>query len=188
MNIDKRGMTIALGLAILATLSLGQMSALAILAISVGALLLVVGLWVSYRPASVFGFMTLAIGSGIAVDLNSLNEFSTLMSALVGILAPVYIAGLVALSSEIEGPVEVSVRNRPTLIIIAYTVICAFSVPIASVLVGLTAPNMSTHITMITEAAILLLVIAIAVILLTARTPKMRPEESSQEEAATEQA
>ncbi|OGS43207.1 MAG: hypothetical protein A3K76_05670 [Euryarchaeota archaeon RBG_13_57_23] len=186
MNIEKRGMTIALGLAVLATLSLGQMSALAILAISVGALLLVVGLWISYRPASVFGFMTLAIGSGIAVNFSSLTEFSTLMSAFLGILVPVYIAGWVALSSEIEGPIEISVRNRSTLITIVYTVICGFSVPIALSLIGLMAPNMSTHVSMITEAAIMLLVIAIAVILLTGRTPRARTQERSREEAASE--
>ena len=186
MNIKKRGMTIALGIAVMATLSLGEMSALAILAISVGALLLVVGLWISYRPASVFGFMTLAIGSGIAVDFSTLSEFSTLISAVIGILIPVYIVGWVALSSEIEGPVEINFRNRSTLITIVYTVICAFSVPIASLVVGLTAPNMSTHITMITEAAIMLLVIAIALVVLTSRTPKTRAEGSLPQEASSE--
>lgn len=186
MNVGKRGMTIALVIAVMATLSLGEMSALAILAISVGALLLVVGLWVSYRPASVFGFMTLAIGSGIAVDFSSLNESTTLLSAIVGILIPVYITGWVALCSEIEGSVEVNMRSRSTLITVAYTVVCAFSVPIASLVIGLTAPNISAHITMITQAAIMLLVIAVAVVLLTSRAPRTRVEGNPQGEATPE--
>ena len=187
MKIEKRGLTIALGLAVLAILSLGRMSAAGILAISVGTLLLAVGLWISYRPASVFGFMTLAIGSGLAIEFESVTEFSALMSASIGILVPVSIAGWVALSSEIEESIEIRIRNRATLLTIAYTAVCVFSVPIAALIIGLTVPNLSTHMTIITEAAIMLLAISTWVIVLTSRAPTKESMEHPVEERAAEQ-
>ncbi len=184
MKIEKRGLGIALGFAVLAILSLGRMSAAGILAISVGTLLLAVGLWISYRPASVFGFMTLAIGSGLAVDFDSVTDSSALMSAALGILVPVYITGWVALSSEIDEPIEISVRHRATLLTTAYTIVCVFSVPIGALILGLTAPNLSAHMTIITEAAIMLLAISIWVVVLTSRATGIKHPEPTLEERA----
>ena len=188
MKIQKRGLTIALGLAVLAILTLGQMSAVGILAISVGTFLLLLGLWISYRPAAVFGFMTLAVGSGLAVDFDSVTDVSTLMSAAVGILIPVYITGWVALSSEIDGPVNVSIFNRPTLLTIGYTMACVFSVPVASLVIGVLTPAMATHVNVVTEAALMLLVIAILVVALTSRNPRAVLQEPAPEEEASEAA
>jgi hypothetical protein len=188
MKIEKRGRLIALAISVLAILTLGAMSAPAILAISVGTLLVALGVTISFRAAAVFGFMTLAIGSGMAVEVESFTEVSSLTSAVLGILVPVYILAWVALSSEIEEPVEIDVKSRSTVITVVFTVLCTFSVPIVALLVGFIAPQISTHITLITEAAIMLLAIAISVVILTAKNPRTTASELPEIEPVPEQA
>lgn len=181
------GTRVKIGIAVAATvvvLMFGEMNPSALLAIIIGALLMVLGIYSLYRPAAVIGAMLAIIGAGVAVSVNSVTDVGSLLTAVLGLFVPVYVVMSCALWSEDEEGTELAPRRRPTVQAAGFAVVTLMSVPLVSLVLGVFFPAISIHMSIMSEAAIMLLATACGVIVMTGRVP--RTAVPTVEEAATE--
>jgi len=157
----------------------------AIIAVLAGAVLVVAGLLNSYKPAAVVGMLLASIGAASAIQINTLTEASTLVTAIIGLFLPVIVLSWLALSAEEE--IEIRIGRRPSLVTSAYAIVCLFSVPIVVLIGGLIQPAIATRISTMTELAIALFVSAAGAVALTSGTLPSPKAENVAEEEETEE-
>ncbi len=158
--------------AILVMLVFSQMNAGTLLAASVGAVLIMLGISMYYRPASVVGLMVTAAAVAISSNPGSLTEVPSLLAAVIGLLIPLYLLTWATLSSGSQEPGELRFRSRASLYTIIFMSACSVSVPIWVLLLGIVSPRISMAVSLLTEIAIVLAVATAGIILITAQAPK----------------
>ena len=183
-----RNARIIMGLAAIAViLMFSEMSAATLFATVVGAGLIMLGLVTFYRPASVIGLMITAAAGAISNNPGSLTSIPPVLNVVFGLLLPLYVLAWVSLSSGSEVPSELRIRSRASAFTILFMLVCALSVPVTALALGLFSPRFSMSMSVLTEIAVILGVTTTGIIVLTAQTPKRNPTTQQGPEAASEE-
>jgi len=148
-----------------------RITTLPLIAIAVGTAMVLLGIEYSYRVASFAGLLVVAATGGASVEITSLLELDTILTAMIGLLIPILVLVWLALSAEEGERQQVSVMKRPAAISLGYAFFCVWSVPIVILIMSLLIPTISMRITTITEAAIILIATIAGGVLLTRRKP-----------------
>ncbi len=171
-----RNAKMVLALAAIAIMLLfSEMRAGTLLAIAVGAGLVLLGLASYYRPASVVGFMIAAGGAAVSNNPGSLTVVASWLNAIFGILIPVYVLAWVALNSAQDQSYQMMLRSKASAYTLMFMLACLVSVPVVALLTGLVSPHFSTAMSILTEIAIVLTVVTAGLIMLTAQMPRSGP-------------
>lgn len=147
-------------------------SGMTLIGIVTGGATVLLGMTFSYRPASAIGVIIICATGAAAIQISTLTEVGTLITAAFGLVIPVIVLTLVSLSAEREEAASIILRKRPILRAAGYAVACLFAVPITVLLISFVAPGVSTRVATMTEAAILLVVTIGAGTALTWREPR----------------
>ena len=171
MNTSRPRMLLMFSTSIVAILVFSRMSSYSLFVLAFGAVIMLLAFVSYYRPAALFGLLIVAISATMSMELDTLIETAPLMTALVGLLLPMTLLTLFALSSEGDGENGYAQR-RPALVGVAYTGGCLLSVPVSIAAIGLVLPNVSLRFFGMTEISILLMFSAVLAIALTSREPE----------------
>jgi hypothetical protein len=171
MNRSRLRMLLLFSSSIVTILVFSRMSSYSLFVLAFGAFIMLLAFASYYRPAALFGLLIVAISATMSMEIDTLIETAPLMTALVGLLIPMTLLTLFALSSESDGE-DGYVQRRPALVGAAYTGCCLLSVPIVIAATGLVFPNMSLRFFGMTEISILLMFSAVLAIVLTSREPE----------------
>ncbi len=132
--------------------------------------MIVLGSFYWYRPGAMMGVVVVAIGAASSIQLDSVLEVGTVLTAVLGLLLPLFLLALQALGAE-QGDIRVtSIRSRPALQALLFGLACVMAVPAAVGLTSFVLPTMTMRLDVTAETAILLIAAAAGSILLTRRT------------------
>ena len=151
-------------LALLLTFS--SMNAYTLFLTILGAGIMALAFFSYYRPGAVLGLVLVVTSVAFSMDIETLVEASMLTTSILGLMLPVTLLTLFALSSEIESR-PLYRPKRPMLVAGAFALLCVLSVPLTTVLVGIVMPNVTAKFSVLTETAIVLLFVSVGVTLLT---------------------
>ncbi|MBN1677281.1 MAG: hypothetical protein JW880_01955 [Candidatus Thermoplasmatota archaeon] len=135
-----------------------------------GGTMILIGLFYSYRPGAIMGVVAVAIGAASSIQLDSVLEVGTVLTAILGLLLPVFLLALQALGAEDEDVRVTSIKGRPTLHALLFGLACVVAAPVFVGLTSLILPTMTMRLGGTAETAILLIAAAAGSILLTRRT------------------
>jgi hypothetical protein len=172
MVIDRRVKAIMALAAIAVILLFSQMTTGTLLGVAIGAGLILLGLASYYRPACLAGLVIAAGSAAMSNNPGSLTVIASWLNAVFGLFIPVYVLTWVALSSGAEDPYGFVLRSRANTYTAMFILACLLSVPIAALVIGLLAPQVSTAASVLMEIAIILTVATAGVIILTAQKPR----------------
>jgi len=152
---------------------------LTLIAMTVGTATTLMGMMYFYRQAAAIGILIISGAAAAAIEITSLTEVSTLLTATFGMVIPVIVLMLDALSAELDESTKIVVRRGPVLRIVGFVAASMISVPLVAFLTSIVAPGVATRLPVLTEAAIILVVAIAALTALTWREPKaVKPETS----------
>ena len=137
---------------------------LALLAISVGAITILFGIFFAYKPAAISGLLIFSIAAGVSIQIPTLTELGYIVMTMLGLLMPILVLFWLCLSDE-EGEAQVPVV-RPSLWAVAFAATCMLSVPLFVLIMGFLAPALSISLAILTEMAVMLLTATVLGVLL----------------------
>jgi hypothetical protein len=147
---------------------------LTLIALVLGGVLVVLGSLYSYKPGATTGVVIVAIGAASSIQLDSLLEVSTMLTAILGLLIPLFLLALHALGTE-QGDVRtMSIKIKPAIAALSFCFACILITPLAIGLMGLILPTMTVRLSGTAETAIVLLALAVGSMLLTRRTSEKK--------------
>lgn len=147
---------------------------LTLVALVLGGVLIVLGSLYLYRSGAMMGVMIVAMGAASSIELDSLVEISTVLTAILGLVVPLFLLALHALGAG-QGDIRaMSVRSRPAITALSFCLACVLITPLTVGLMGLVVPTATIRLSVTAETAIVLLVLAAGSILLTWRTSEKR--------------
>ena len=150
---------------------------LTLMVLGVGTILIFLGLIYEYKPASFLGLLISSAGAAASIEITTLTEISTVLTAIVGLLVPVSLLIWLTLSVE-EGEGGASITKKPVLIAASYSLLCVWSVPVTTLVLGLFVPTLSMSISAMTEAAIMLMAVIVGAVILTRKGPIAKAQEA----------
>lgn len=143
---------------------------LTLVALVLGGVMVALGSLYAYRPGALIGVVVVAVGAAASIELDSILDVSSVLTAVLGLLIPLFLLTLHALGTE-QGDVRVmAMRARPAVLALLFGIVCLMSAPLISGLIGLALPTMTVRFSGTAETAIILIVAAAGTILLTMRT------------------
>jgi hypothetical protein len=159
-------------LSVASMLLFSHASGITLIAMAIGTATVFLGMQFSYRQAAAAGVLVISGAAASAIEVTTLTDLGSLETAAFGLVVPVMILTLVALSGEREGTVSTILRRRPTIRVAFYIVVCLFAAPLTVLLISLFAPGISAMMPMMAEASVVLAVTIAAVVVLTWREPR----------------
>jgi hypothetical protein len=171
MNLYRARMLLMFSASVVAILVFSRMSAYSLFVLAFGASIMLMAFAIYYRPAALFGMLLVAISATMSMEVDTLIETAPLMAASVGLVVPMTMLTLFALSCESHGEVGY-VQRRPTLVGASYIVGCLLSVPAVIAATALFFPHMSLRFYGMTEISILLMFSTVVAVALTSRGPE----------------
>ena len=171
MNRFRMRMLLMFSTSIVAILVFSRMSSYSLFVLAFGALIMLIAFASYYRPAALFGLFIVAISATMSMQIDTLIETGPLIAVAVGMLIPMTLLTLFALSSESDGE-NGYLQRRPVFVGAAYIGCCLMSVPVVIAVTGLVFPHMSLRFYGMMEISILLMVSAVLAIALTSRDPE----------------
>ena len=148
-----------------------SMNTYTLIILALGAGMMALAFFSYYRPGAVLGLLLVAISAAASMEVDTLVEASMITTAVVGLMLPLTLLALFALSSEVEER-SIMRRRRPMLVAGAYAAACVSSVPVFVASVGLVLPSVTAKLSVLAETAIVLLVVSVGATLLTLRPVK----------------
>jgi hypothetical protein len=161
---------------ILATADLMIFSRLTIfplMAISIGIVVMFLGLEYSYRPASIIGMLVVAIAASASISIPSLLTIGNLLTAIIGLLLPLLMLIWIALSVEEGDNQQVAVVRRAAYVSVAYSLVCLWSAPLVVLVVSLFSPTIAMSMTTLGEISIMMVATIAGGLLVLRRKPRI---------------
>lgn len=157
-------------LAVLDMIIFSRITASLIFVAGAGTALIVLGISYTNR-LSAFGGLVMVVGAVAAsVQITTLLLMSEVLTALLGLLLPTLVLAFLSLSAN-EETFEASLQARPTVLSLAFAMLCLWSVPIVSMAVGLLLPTVTMRITETAEISIVMITLVAGALLLTRQQP-----------------
>ncbi len=157
-----------------------------LIALVLGGVLVVLGSLYSYKPGAMMGVIIVAMNAASSIQLDSLLEISTILTAILGLLIPLFLLALHALGTEQADVRAMSIRSRPAMMALSFGFACVLSTPLAVGLMGLALPAITIRLSGTVETAIVLLVLTIGTTLLTRRTSAKKTISTESEGSGSE--
>lgn len=154
---------------------------LTLLALFLGGAMVTLSSLYAYRPGAVIGVVIVATGVASSIHLESVLEVRAVLTAFLGLLLPLFLLALHALSSEQGGGRGIPAFGRPAITALLFGVGCVMSAPVAVGFMSLVLPTMAVRLGGTAETAIMLLVATAGGIALTRRTSARKTIGSSEE-------
>ena len=152
----------------------------------VGSILAFIGFFTKYRIASIGGLALLGAGIAASMEVESLLEIRMILTAVLGIFLPLYLIGIVTLSTREEKRTTRLKSKRHLYIFIAFIGICILSIPIGAVILQIIFPTISLQLSTLIEIALMLAVTTIATVILTFYGIHENPHPKQEEEEIVE--
>ena len=146
---------------------------LTLIALGIGAAMILLGILNSYKPASVVGLIIVAIGAAGSMQLSTLLEIGAILTALIGLAVPLLLLTWTALSVEEEEPKEAFITKTPLIAALTYALLCLWTPSLVLLVMGFAIPTVSMRATATTEIAIMLVAVIIGGMILTRRKPSV---------------
>ncbi len=150
-----------------------------LLALVLGGIMILLGIFYAYRPSALLGTLVIAIGGASSMELTSVLDVGSALTVFVGLLLPVLLLSLHALGVESEEMTKMAVATRPALLAITFGAACILSAPLASAAISIIMPTMAMRLSTTSEIAIMLLFTVVGTLYLTRRAPTKRIIEAS---------
>lgn len=147
-----------------------EATSLTLLALVLGGVMVVFGSLYAYRAGALMGVVVVAVGAASSIQLDSVLDVSSVLTAALGLLIPVFLLTLHALGTERGDVRAMAIRARPAVLALLFGLACLMSAPVVSGLMGLVLPTMTVPLSGMAEMAIILVVAAAGTALLTMRT------------------
>ncbi len=128
-----------------------------LIAMAVGTAIMLLGMTYSDRHVSVIGALVASGTAAASIDLVTLLEVRTLLTAAAGLLIPSALVAWLALTSEGAGRGDELATSKPFVLASAYGVLCLLSVPLVVLAISVFSHGISMSVTTMTEMAILLI-------------------------------
>ena len=160
-----------------------RITILPFISIAVGAIMILLGIEYSYRPASVVGLLVMSVTAAASIEISTMLELANVLTALVGIFLPVSTLTWLALSAEEGENQQVSIMKKPGIIALAYALVCVWSAPLTILVTALFVPTISMRMAVMTEIAIILIATIAGGVLLMRKKPAALRVASSEEPA-----
>jgi len=141
-----------------------------LIALVLGGALIVLGSLYSYRPGAMIGLIIVAMNAASSIQLDSLLEVSTVLTAILGLLVPLFLLALYTLGTEQGNLLPISVRGKPVVSMLLFCFACILSAPVVIGLMSLIIPTITTQLSVTAETATLLLTTSVGCIYMTRRT------------------
>jgi hypothetical protein len=161
---------------ILATADLMIFSRLTIfplMAISVGIVVMFLGLEYSYRPASVIGMLVVALAASASISIPSLLTIGDLLTAFIGLLLPLLMLIWIALSAEEGENQQVAVIRRAAYVSVAYSLVCLWSAPLIVLVISLFTPTVAMSVSTLSEISIMMVATIAGGLVVLRRKPRI---------------
>lgn len=158
-----------------------EATVLTLMALALGGIMVALGSLYAYRPGAVAGLLVVATGAASSIQLDSVLEVSAILTAVLGLLLPLFVLALHALGAGQGDLKTMSARSRPAAFALLFGVACVLSAPLLIGLMGLFVPTMTMRLGGIAETAVLLLVAATGSVVLTRRMSAKRTIELARE-------
>ncbi len=181
MNVT--GMVLA-SISVIDLLVFSNAGPLMIFAMAVGTALMFVGLITFYRPSSVVGLLLVTITAATGIQIDTLTDFSNMMTAIFGLLVPSSLLTWIALAPEEQEYASGRRLDRSLVLASAAMLACLWSVPLMSVAVGIFMPEIAMRMTLVTEVSAILVSAAVIGSIVTFLTEKSLRAKSSSTESA----
>lgn len=133
-----------------------EMTMLGLIAMAAGTAIMLLGMTYSDRQVSVIGGLVASGTAAASIDLTTLLELRTLLTAAAGLLIPSALIAWLALTSEGAGRGDELATSRPFILASAYGVLCLLSVPLVVLAISVFSHGVSMSVTTMTEISILL--------------------------------
>lgn len=167
----RNAMVIAL---VIDMLVFSRATTLTIMGMVIGTAVVLIGLTYAYRIASFLGMLVIATVAGASVEIPTLTELSSLLTAMLALLLPIFALSWLALTAEEGERRDVTLMRRPLAIAITYSIVALWSAPLTILVMSLFIPTISIRLSVITEAAIMLIAAIVGVVILTRKNPTAR--------------
>jgi len=164
-----------------------EATVLTLMALALGAIMIALGSLYAYRPGAMIGLMAVAIGAAASIELDSVLEVSTVLTALLGLFLPLFVLAIHALGIEQSSLRTMSSRLRPTAFALLFGAACVLSAPIVIGLMGFALPTVSMRVSVTAEIAVILLVAVAGSLALTWQRAARRTIEPAKEPGQGEQ-
>lgn len=143
---------------------------LTLIALVLGGVLVVLGSLYSYKPGAMMGVIIVAMGAASSIQLDSLLEISTVLTAILGLLVPLFLLALYTLGTALGDLRFLSARGRSAFSALLFCFACVLSVPVVIGLMSVVTPTIATQLSVTAETATMLLATAAGGIYMTRRT------------------
>lgn len=154
-------------------------------ALALGTLAITLGISYSYRPASIVGLLTIYVSAASTMEIPTLIETSLVITAILGMLVPVVLLGILALSFEDEENDSIVIPKRPLAMSLFYGIVCVMAAPLVSLVISIVAPTIALNVNIVSQMALVFIVAIFGGVYLTmtkaAAAPILSP--TSEEEA-----
>jgi hypothetical protein len=160
-----------LAIAVVDLLVFSRLTGLSILASALGSVMILLGIAYNYRLASALGLLVISVGAGASITITTLTDVSTVLTAFLGLLLPLFLLAYIALSAD-EGEAPPPLARRPILVSVGYMTGCILSAPVAILLLGVLTPGVALRVVTMTEMGIVLVTATTLGIVLSYREPR----------------
>jgi len=158
-----------------------EATVLTLISLALGGIMIALGSLYAYRPGAIVGVIVVAIGAASSIQLDTVLEASAVLTAVLGLLLPLFVLALHALGAELGDLRVLPARSRHAAFALLFGVICVISAPLLTGMMSVILPTMAMRLGITAETAILLLVAAAGSVILTRRTSARRTIEPAQE-------
>jgi len=161
-------------------LMFSRATTLSLMGMVMGAALVLIGLTYAYRVASFLGLLVVSAVAGASIEIPTLTELSGLFTAMLSLLLPIFGLAWLSLTVEERERHEVTLMRKPLATAITFSILALWSAPLTILVMSLFIPTISTRLSVISEAAIMLIATIVGVVILTRRNPA--PPKATSEE------
>jgi len=161
---------------ILATADLmifSRLTVFPLVAISVGIVVMFLGLEYSYRLASVVGMLVVAIAASASIPIPSLLTIGDVLTAIIGLLLPLLMLIWIALAAEEGDSQQVAVVRRAAYTSVAYSLACIWAPPITVLAISLFSPTVAMSVSTLSEISIMMVATIAGGLIVLRRKPKI---------------
>jgi len=184
LSVRVRELIILISVVVLSVFS--SITLLTMTALALGTIAITLGISYSYRPASIVGLLTIYISAASAMEIHTLIETSMVITAILGMLVPVVLLGILALSFEDEENDSIVIPKRPLAISLFYGIVCVMAAPLVSLAISLLAPTIALNVNIVSQMALVFIAAVFGGIYLTRMKPTASPTVSSLSEEEVE--
>ena len=152
----------------------------------VGSILAFISLFTKYRIASLGGLVLLGAGIATSIEVETLLEVRMILTAVFGIFLPLFLIGMVTLSTSGEKEAIKLKGRRHQYLLIAFVVVSLLSIPMAAIILQILFPTVSLQLSTLIEIAIVMTVATVGIVILTSIGIRKATTQKEEEEPTAE--